>query len=110
MTSYRTLTSSLSYWYIRNAKRCVLSTFAVFLLSFVAYMFFTVTTISASFAYDHVNKEISNTESRIADLEAERIARMKSVDLSFAKDRGFIEVAPTRYIAKNSKAERFSLR
>lgn len=73
-------------------------------------MFFTVTTISSSFSYDHVNKEVSNTESRIADLEAERIARMKSVDLSFAKDRGFVEVAPTRYIAKNSKSERFSLR
>ncbi len=107
---YRTISHNLSYHYAHNARRLFLTTAALFVLSFVVYVFFTVTTISSSFAYDHVNREIKDTESSIANLEADRIAGMKSVDLAFAKDRGFVEVSPTRYISKNAQTERFSLR
>lgn len=73
-------------------------------------MFFTVSSLSSGVAYQQISKQIKNSESRIAELEADRIARMKSVDLSFARDRGFVEVSPTRYISKNTETERFSLR
>lgn len=107
---YRTTTYALSYWYAQHARRTFMLTLTIFLVSFAAYMFFVVSSLSSGVAYQQVNREIKNTESSIAQLEADRIARMKSVDLSFARDRGFVEVSPTRYIARNDKAERFSLR
>ncbi len=106
---YRTITNNLSYYYAHNAKMFLLTVGALFLFSFIVYMFFTVTTISTTFAYGQISKEIKNSESRIANLEAERIARMKAVDLSYAKDRGFVDITPTRYISKNSQTERFTL-
>ncbi len=107
---YRTVTNNLSYWFVYNNRRCFLTAALLLMFSIVVYMFFTVTAISSSFAFDYINKEVKASESRIAQLEADRIARMKSVDIAFAKDRGFIEVAPTRYISKNSQSERFTLR
>ncbi len=101
---------NISYWYARHARSTFLATSVVFSFSFMVYMFFTVSSLSSGVAFQHITSQIKSTESRIADLEAGRIARMKSVDLSFARDRGFIEVSPTRYISKNQSTERFSLR
>ncbi len=101
---------ALDQWYAQNARTCFMVMLAVLIASFAAYMFFMVSSLSSGFAYQQIRRDIANTESRIADLEAERIARMKVVDLAFAKERGFIEVSPTRYIASAASAERFTMR
>lgn len=100
----------LNYWYAQNARTVFTVMLAILIASFAAYMFFMVSSLSSGVAYQQVRRDIANAESRIANLEAERIARMKAVDLSFAKDRGFIEVSPTRYIASNGTIEKFSMR
>lgn len=100
----------INYWYEQNARTTFTVMLAILIASFAAYMFFMVSSLSSGVAYQQVRRDIANTESRIANLEAERIARMKAVDLSFAKDRGFIEVSPTRYIASSGATEKFSMR
>jgi hypothetical protein len=106
----KTTTYNLSFYYMRHARMMFMTTAVLFAFSFLIYMFFTVSSLSSGVVHQQVSRQIKNSESRIAQLEAERIARMKSVDLSFARDRGFIEVSPTRYISENTQTERFSLR
>lgn len=101
---------ALNYWYAQNARTVFSVMLATLVVSFAAYMFFMVSSLSSGVAYQQVRRDIANAESRIANLEAERIARMKSVDLAFAKDRGFIEVTPTRYIASTAGTEKFTMR
>lgn len=102
--------NTLNFWYVQNARTVFSVTLAILVASFAAYMFFMVSSLSSGFAYQQVKRDIANTESRIANLEAERIARMKAVDLAFAKERGFIEVSPTRYIASAASTEKFTMR
>lgn len=102
--------NALNYWYALNARTVFSVVLAVLVASFAAYMFFMVSSLSSGVAYQQVRRDIANAESRIANLEAERIARMKAVDLAFAKDRGFIEVTPTRYIASTAGTEKFTMR
>jgi uncharacterized membrane protein (DUF4010 family) len=102
--------NALNYWYAQNARTVFSVMLAVLVASFAAYMFFMVSSLSSGVAYQQVRRDIANAESRIANLEAERIARMKAVDLAFAKDRGFIEVTPTRYIASTAGTEKFTMR
>lgn len=106
----KTTTYNLSYYYMRNARMIFMTTAVLFLFSFLVYIFFTVSSLSSSVVHQQISRQINNSESRIAQLEAERIARMKSVDLSFAEDKGFMKVSPTRYISENTKTERFTLR
>lgn len=100
----------MNSWYAQNARTVFTVMLAILIASFASYMFFMVSSLSSGVAYQKVRREIANTESRIANLEAERIARMKAVDLAFAKDRGFVEVSPTRYIAYAAATEKFTMR
>lgn len=102
--------NTLNYWYAQNARTVFMVMLMTLFVSFAAYMFFMVSSLSSGVAYQQVRRDIANTESRIANLEVERISRMKAVDLAFAKDRGFVEVSPTRYIASTAAAEKFSMR
>jgi uncharacterized membrane protein (DUF4010 family) len=101
---------ALDYWYDLHARTVFMVMLSILLVSFAAYMFFMVSSLSSGVAYQQIKREVANTEFRVANLEAERIARMKAVDLAFAKERGFIEVSPTRYIASADTGEKFTMR
>lgn len=106
----RSTTIGLNYWYAQHARLCFGIVLATFIAGFAAYIFFVVSSLSSGVAMQKVQRQMADTDARIANLEAEHITRMRAVDIAFAKERGFVEVSPTRYIAQVDTAPKFSMR
>jgi ABC-type lipoprotein release transport system permease subunit len=100
----------LAYAFEQKAKSLFVVFVCLFASSFVAYMFFVVSSLSSGFSYQHIRKEIRTVETKIALLEAERITNMKAVDLSMAKEHGYQDIVPSRYISMKDSNERLTLR
>jgi ABC-type lipoprotein release transport system permease subunit len=107
---FRTQLNTLTYHFEQKAQTLFIVFACVFATSFITYMFFVVSSLSSGFSYQHIRKDIRSAETRIAQLEADRIMNMKAVDLSLAKEHGYQDIVPSRYISQKDTRERFSLR
>lgn len=80
-----------------------------FLIStFVMYVFLVNKTIMNVVAREKVEKNISSLSTSIGELEFKYISLKNKVTLELAHSKGFSDVSPTRFIARNGNGSSLS--
>jgi hypothetical protein len=83
---------------------------AVFAVVLASYLYFLGISVYAVIARKHAEQETSLMNAQISQLESEYVALDKVIDLAFARERGFSEVATPKYLSHTVPKTTLTLR